>query len=61
MCGAVGHRINRRRVWNDCVDFRTNCSRCGAPLVRDNVGWRAFDSARDENPHRVANPHGTLD
>ena len=56
-CAIVGHRVNRRRVWNDQLNFRTSCERCGAPLLRDNQGWREFESERDANVMRLAHPH----
>lgn len=56
-CKIVGHRVNRRRVWSDHLNFRTNCERCGAPLLRDNQGWREFESERDANLSRQPHPH----
>lgn len=50
-CGLSGHKINRRRVWNDGTHFRTDCDRCATPLIRDLKGWRpveASDPAVDE-------------
>jgi hypothetical protein len=43
-------------VWDDGVNFRTNCERCDKPLIRDKQGWRVFDSSRDLNPARRAHP-----
>ena len=57
ICKLGGHRVNRRRVWHDGVDFRTSCDRCHAPLIRDErSGWREFgdDDALEE---RQAHPH----
>jgi hypothetical protein len=56
LCRLLGHRIDRRRVWNDGIDFRTSCPRCGAALLRDHVGWREFDAERDEGMHRLPHP-----
>lgn len=56
ICRLFGHRINRRRVWNDGVDFRTTCRRCGAPLLRGRDGWRRFDSASDSSTARDPHP-----
>ena len=56
-CSIVGHRVNRHRVWNDQLNFRTNCARCDTSLLRDNGGWREFDSSRDANAMREAHPH----
>ena len=33
-CTLIGHRRVRKRVWNDGTDWRTNCARCGTPMVR---------------------------
>jgi len=58
ICRYRGHTIARHRVWNDGIDFRTSCARCGVPLIRDG-GWRAFDVERDTNDRRAAHPrHG---
>jgi hypothetical protein len=54
-CLIASHRVNRRRVWNDRFNFRTNCERCNAPLLRDDRGWREFDSDRDA--HLMRDPH----
>jgi hypothetical protein len=43
ICGLTGHKINRRRVWNDNVNFRTDCERCGTAMVRDLSGWVPYD------------------
>ena len=56
-CSLAGHRVNRNRVWDDQLNFRTNCERCGTSLLRDNRGWREFDSARDANLRRDPHPH----
>jgi hypothetical protein len=58
ICKVTGHRVNRRRVWHDAVDFRTTCDRCNTPLIRDDrEGWRPFDSDRDLLAERKAHPH----
>ena len=46
-CRLFGHKVDRHRVWNDGIDFRTSCTRCGTALVRDQIRWRAFDPERD--------------
>ena len=58
MCRIAGHRVDRRRVWNDGIDFRTACGRCGVPMLRDITGWREFDEERDANPEREERHHG---
>ncbi len=42
LCGLSGHRINRRRVWYDGINFRTDCDRCGKGLLRAISGWTEF-------------------
>lgn len=56
ICQLAGHRVNRRRVWHDQVDFRTRCERCGTDLIRGRHGWRLFDAEQDAEPHRRAGP-----
>ena len=56
LCKATSHSINRRHVWHDGIDYRTRCRRCGAELLRDEAGWRPYDSERDRNPEREAHP-----
>ena len=55
-CKYLGHKVNRRRVWNDGVDFRTACTRCTRPLLRDSGGWREFDNVRDSGWERSSQP-----
>ena len=38
VCKMGGHRVNRRHVWDDGMNFRTNCARCDAALIRDREG-----------------------
>jgi len=52
ICKLIGHRIDRRRVWNDDYDYRTTCRRCGAELIRDAEEWRTFDPLQDGNVPR---------
>ena len=60
ICRIRGHLVARNRVWNDGIDFRTSCARCGMPLVRDG-GWREFDIARDASERRAAHPYSHED
>ena len=60
-CRIIGHRVNRRRVWNDQLNFRTSCHRCGIPLLRDGGGWREFDGERDASVLRQGHPRSTLE
>lgn len=55
-CKIAGHKVDRRRVWNDYINFRTNCVRCGTPLLRGMHGWREFDPKRDYNIARAGHP-----
>jgi len=56
LCRRFGHKVDRHRVWNDNIDFRTSCARCGAPLLRDRAGWRAFDPELDSDFERSSHP-----
>jgi hypothetical protein len=56
-CRLSSHRINRNRVWFDGIHNRTNCDRCGLPMIRDVTGWRPFDSDRDADPRREPHPN----
>ena len=62
MCKLSSHRINRQRVWDDGLNFRTNCARCDAVLIRDDDisredrRWREFDPERDSDPRRKPHP-----
>jgi hypothetical protein len=56
ICRVFGHRVDRHRVWNDGVDFRTSCARCGRALLRAHVGWREFDTERDSDQNREPHP-----
>ena len=56
ICKVLGHKIDRHRVWNDHIDFRTSCARCGRPLLRDLAGWREFDEDRDSGQERAQHP-----
>lgn len=54
LCLILGHRRARRRVWNDGVDLRAPCIRCGASLIRrSDAGWRPFASS-DHHPDRIS-------
>ena len=56
ICKLLGHKINRRRVWNDGIDFRTTCERCDSPLIREFGAWTAFKEAQHGNPLRSPHP-----
>ncbi|MEP2234520.1 MAG: hypothetical protein ABJM58_06875 [Alteripontixanthobacter sp.] len=59
LCKFFDPAINRRRVWHDGLEFRTNCDRCGAELIRGEQGWREFDAIRDDDPERKPHPNTT--
>jgi hypothetical protein len=40
VCAVIGHKINRRRVRYDGLDFRTHCRRCNSSMVRHDNGWQ---------------------
>jgi hypothetical protein len=56
LCRILGHKIDRRHVWHDEIDFRTTCRRCGGALLRDLHGWRPFDSVGDADERRLPHP-----
>ena len=56
ICRVAGHKVDRRRVWNDEIDFRTICTRCGQPLLRGDTAWRAYDPGQDDDPRRGPHP-----
>lgn len=53
VCGLSGHKINRRKVWHDTVNFRTDCDRCGIPMIRTFAGWEPFDEVQHQNALRT--------
>jgi len=54
-CKLVPHQVDRHRVWHDGLNFRAKCTRCGCLLLRDDDGWREFDS--DTDLQRPRDPH----
>lgn len=56
VCHLTKHKIDRHRVWNDGISFRTRCRRCGSELVRSPQSWRRFDPKNDDNPLRAEHP-----
>ena len=48
LCRYLKHVPDKTGVWNDNVDFRAPCKRCGVLLVRDRArGWREYDERLD--------------
>ncbi len=56
VCRLTSHKINRNRVWYDGLHNRTNCERCGLPMIRGISAWRTFDNTSDADPRRSAHP-----
>lgn len=52
ICAMLGHKINRRRVHYDGLEFHTNCRRCHTPMVRLPSGWQVRDDGRDTHSDR---------
>ena len=61
ICSLKGHDINRRKVWNDGLDFRTRCTRCDARLIRLDEGWVAYVPERDDDPRRNHPPRAATE
>ena len=57
ICRTLGHKVNRRRVWHDGLEFRTTCDRCDAGLIRGRDGWREFDDEIDADESRQPHPN----
>jgi len=55
ICKYFGHKVDRHRVWNDGVDFRTSCARCGEQLIRAKK-WREYDPEVDGVEGRKLHP-----
>ena len=56
-CRVFGHHRDSTRVWNDELDFRSRCKRCGVEMVRALDGWREFDPEADADPNRREHHH----
>lgn len=61
LCFVGHHSPNRRKVWNDGLDFRSSCVGCGRPMIRSFHGWRLFDNDRDALIERDAKPQRRAD
>lgn len=58
VCMMLGHKPDKTRVWNDNIDFRAPCARCGAPMLRDErKSWRLFDQGKDASSARKLHRH----
>ena len=50
LCAVLNHLPDRSRVWDDGIDFRAPCRRCGTALLKDfEQGWREFDPEIDNS------------
>lgn len=56
ICRVAGHSINRKRVWDDGLNYRTTCRTCRGELIRLQGGWTGFDTMRDEDSRREPHP-----
>ncbi|MXO90666.1 hypothetical protein [Pontixanthobacter aquaemixtae] len=56
-CMVTGHRVNRNRVWHDGRNFRTKCTQCREPMIRELGEWRRFDLESDADETRQPHPH----
>ncbi|WP_454886525.1 hypothetical protein [Sphingomonas oryzagri] len=58
LCAALGHKPDKTRVWNDNVDFRAPCIRCGAPMIPDErKSWRRYEQETDGISSRKQHRH----
>jgi len=39
-CRLGRHRRSRSRAWHDAVTWRSYCSGCGQPMIKDYEHWR---------------------
>ncbi len=58
VCKLRGHRPDRHRAWHDTADWRSNCTLCAVPLIKDAMTqkWRAFDTKSDFLLTRTGKP-----
>ena len=54
LCRVAGHEPDRRRAWDDHLNYRSHCKRCGTAMMRVSHGWRMFDPEGDADPRRQA-------
>jgi len=53
-CLLGHHSVNRRRVWHNGIDFRTQCEECGDSLVRtDERGCHVLYSEEASDDRRL--------
>ena len=58
LCSIRGHKRDRRSAWHDTLDWRSNCARCGAPMLKDSISgeWRVFNPETDFSLDRTGKP-----
>ena len=58
ICKVVGHSRDAWRAWHDGIDWRSSCTRCKAPLIKDEAisAWRGFDFEKDHSIQRRGKP-----
>lgn len=60
ICEFLGHRVNRRRVWHDGLNYRSRCKRCRHDLLRQQKGWALYDPAAHADERREAEGQGGI-
>ena len=56
LCLVSDHKVDRRHVWYDSLNYRGHCKRCGKPLIKEMSIWKEFDSDRHANASRKPHP-----
>lgn len=51
-CALGKHVRDRKRVWHDGVDYRTYCSGCSKPMLREADGWAVIAAHPTPPPPR---------
>lgn len=60
LCTLIGHRRRKSKVWHDTSDWRSECKRCGASMIRDHGrnSWRPFRTSDSSPKRKDAPPSG---
>jgi len=57
VCKIAGHKRDRDKVWDDGLNYRSNCRWCHAPMIKaEPRGWRLFDRQADFDLRRKGKP-----
>lgn len=58
MCVFRGHMHDRKRAWDDGLNWRSECKRCGVPMIKDAISgkWRLFEIDSDFSAKRENKP-----